>query len=79
MAQPKGENLCSSRFGPLWSKISSSTTEVADWQRVKADRSFRDGQSGNTLVGVQGPLIEGCTLMVEKVEKHEGLQDLAEV
>jgi hypothetical protein len=35
-------------------------------------------EGGDTRVGVQGP-VEGRALMVEKVEKHEWLQDLTEV
>src|SRR5260221_10162468 len=45
----------------------------------EADRAFRDvSQSSNTRVRVERP-IEGCAYMVEEVEKHEWLQDLAEV
>ena len=44
-----------------------------------ADRAFRDvGQGGDTRVGVEAP-VEGRALMVEKVEKHEWLQDLAQI
>ena len=44
-----------------------------------ADRAFREvAQGGDTRVGVEGP-VEGRALMVEKVEEHEGLQDLAEI
>src|ERR1700704_2928105 len=42
-----------------------------------ADRAFRDvGQGSDTRVRVEAP-VEGRALMVEKVEKHEWLQDLA--
>ena len=42
-------------------------------------RAFQDvAQSGDTRVGVEARF-EGRALMVEKVEKHERLQDLAEV
>src|SRR5713226_7368677 len=44
-----------------------------------ADRAFRDvGDGGDTRVGMQAH-VQGCPLMVEEVEKHERLQDLAEV
>src|SRR3984893_9811569 len=44
-----------------------------------AYRAFRDVcQGGDTRVGVKRS-VEGRALMIEKVEKHEWLQDLAEV
>jgi hypothetical protein len=44
-----------------------------------ADGAFRDiGQGGDTRVGVEARA-EGRALMVEKVEKHKRLQDLAEI
>ena len=44
-----------------------------------ADRAFRDiGQGGDTRMGMQRP-IDCWAPVVEKIEKHEGLQDLAQV
>src|ERR1700722_10315818 len=42
-----------------------------------ADRAFENVcQSGNTRMGMESPVERG-SLMVEKIEKHEWLQDLA--
>ena len=44
-----------------------------------ADRAFRDvGQGGDARMGMEGT-VEGRSVMIEQVKKHEGLQDFAKI
>src|SRR3981081_3113190 len=76
-AEPSAVPHAASALHPFDAAGRQSATHVV---RVdKADRAFYDvGQGGDARVGVEASIERGA-LMIEKVEKHEWLQDLAEV